>query len=385
MERAIVHMDLDTFFVSCERLKHSALNGIPVIIGGGDRGVVASCSYEARHFGVHSAMPMKLALRLCPHAKVIRGDMEEYSKRSREVTQALEDRAPIVEKASIDEHYLDISGIDRFFGAYKWTQELMEYVHKQTGLPVSYALSVNKTVAKIGTGEAKPSGKIQITQDHIRPFLNPLSIKKIPMLGEVTFRLLSRIGIRYIHTLADMPVEVLQQMIGKNGTELWKKANGIDNSPVEPYAERKSLSTENTFGTDTIDLPMLRAVISGMVEKLSYQLRREGWLTSTVTVKIRYANFDTESRQMRVSYTSADHPLTQTALDLFDKLYNRRMRLRLVGVRFSGLVRGNLQIRLFEDTEEMIALYQAMDRIKNRFGTAAIGRAEGFRFHDHVS
>jgi len=381
MDRAIVHMDLDTFFVSCERRDNDALKGIPVIIGGGDRGVVASCSYEARYFGVHSAMPMKLALRLCPDAKVIRGDMEKYSRLSREVTQVLEEKAPVVEKASIDEHYLDITGIDRFFGAYQWTQELMNHVHKETELPISYALSVNKTVAKIGTGEAKPEGKIQIPQEQIKPFLNPLPIKKIPMLGDVTFRLLSRIGIRHIHTLADMPVEVLQQMIGKNGTELWKKANGIDNSPVEPYGERKSLSTENTFGNDTIDLRMLRSVISGMVEKLAYQLRREGWLTSTVTVKIRYANFDTETRQIRVPYTSADHPLTQCALDLFEKLYSRRMRLRLVGVRFSGLVRGNLQIRLFEDTEEMISLYQAMDRIKNRFGTSAVGRAEGFHFH----
>lgn len=379
MERAIVHMDLDTFFVSCERLKNSQLNGLPVIIGGGDRGVVASCSYEARYFGVRSAMPMKLALRLCPDAKVIKGDMEMYSQLSHSVTQVLEDKAPIVEKASIDEHYLDISGMDRFFGAYRWTQELMASVTKETGLPVSFAVSVNKTVAKIGTGEAKPTGKIEIPQDRIRPFLDPLSIRKIPMLGDVTFRLLSRIGIRTIHTLSEMPVEVLNQMIGKNGTELWKKANGIDNSPVEPYTERKSVSTENTFGTDTIDLKKVRSVISGMVEKLSYQLRSEGWLASTVTVKVRYSNFDTETRQLRIAYTSADHVLTPCALDLFDKLYNRRMRIRLIGVRFTGLVRGNLQINLFEDTEEMLALYQAMDLIKNRFGHSAVGRAEGFR------
>lgn len=372
-------MDLDTFFVSCERLKNSQLNGLPVIIGGGDRGVVASCSYEARYFGVRSAMPMKLALRLCPDAKVIKGDMEMYSQLSHSVTQVLEDKAPIVEKASIDEHYLDISGMDRFFGAYRWTQELMASVTKETGLPVSFAVSVNKTVAKIGTGEAKPTGKIEIPQDRIRPFLDPLSIRKIPMLGDVTFRLLSRIGIRTIHTLSEMPVEVLNQMIGKNGTELWKKANGIDNSPVEPYTERKSVSTENTFGTDTIDLKKVRSVISGMVEKLSYQLRSEGWLASTVTVKVRYSNFDTETRQLRIAYTSADHVLTPCALDLFDKLYNRRMRIRLIGVRFTGLVRGNLQINLFEDTEEMLALYQAMDLIKNRFGHSAVGRAEGFR------
>lgn len=378
MERAIVHMDLDTFFVSCERLNNSQLNGLPIIIGGGDRGVVASCSYEARYFGVRSAMPMKLALRLCPDARVIRGDMEMYSRLSHKVTQVLEEKAPVVEKSSIDEHYMDISGIDRFFGAYKWTQELMHSVTAETGLPVSYALSVNKTVAKIGTGQAKPAGKLDIPQEQVKPFLNPLSIRKIPMLGDVTFRLLSRIGIRTIYTLSEMPVDVLQQMIGKNGIELWKKANGIDNTPVEPYTERKSVSTENTFGADTIDLGMLRTVINGMVEKLAFQLRKEGWLTSTVTVKIRYSNFDTETKQCRVAYTSADHTLTKCAMELFDKLYNRRMRIRLVGIRFTGLVRGNLQINLFEDTEEMVALYQAMDWIKNRFGYKAVGRASGF-------
>ncbi len=371
-------MDLDTFFVSCERLENSKLDGIPVIIGGGDRGMVASCSYEARYFGVRSAMPIKMALRLCPDAKVIKGDMEKYSKLSRTVTEILEERAPVVEKASIDEHYLDISGIDRFFGAYKFTQELMNAVTKNTGLPVSYALSVNKTVAKIGTGEAKPKGKIEIPQSGIKPFLDPLSIKKIPMLGDVTFQLLSRIGIRYIHTLAEMPVDVLRQMIGKNGIDLWKKANGIDTSAVEPYTDRKSLSLENTFGTDTIDIKMLRSVISSMVEKLAYQLRKESWLTSTVVVKIRYANFDTETRQCRGQYTSADHILTQTAMELFDKLYNRRMRLRLIGVRFTGLVRGNLQINIFEDTEEILSLYQAMDCIKNRFGPASVVKADGF-------
>ena len=380
MERAIVHMDMDTFFVSCERLNNDKLQGIPVIIGGGERGVVASCSYEARYFGVRSAMPIKLALRLCPEAKVIKGDMEMYSKLSHTVTDIIEEKAPVVEKASIDEHYLDITGMDKFFGAYRWTEELMQSVTKHTGLPVSFALSVNKTVAKIGTGEAKPVGKKEISQDMVRPFLNPLSIKKIPGVGDASFQLLSRIGIRQIHTLADMPMEVLQQMIGKNGIDLWKKANGIDYTPVEPYMERKSISTEHTFNQDTIDLVKLRGLINGMVEKLAFQLRSEQWLTSTVVVKIRYANFDTETRQSRVSYTSADHTLIKKVLELFDKLYNRRMRIRLIGVRFTGLVRGSLQINLFEDTQEMVALYQAMDKIKNRFGYNKVGRACGFNF-----
>lgn len=381
MERHIVHMDLDTFFVSCERLNNDKLKGIPVIIGGGDRGVVASCSYEARFYGVRSAMPVRMALRLCPEARVIKGDMEMYSRLSHTVTQIIEEKAPVVEKASIDEHYLDISGMDKFFGAYRWTEELTGYISRNTGLPISFALSVNKTVAKIGTGEAKSSGtgKKEIQADMVRPFLNPLSVRKIPGVGDASFQLLSRIGIRQIHTLADMPVEVLRQMIGKNGTDLWKKANGIDNTPVEPYTERKSISTEHTFGTDTIDIPMLKGLISGMVEKLAYELRSGQWLTSTVVLKIRYANFDTETRQCRVPYTSADHVLLKTALELFDKHYNRRMRIRLIGVRFTGLVRGSLQINLFEDTQEMVSLYQAMDRIKDRFGYEKVMRASAFR------
>jgi len=374
MERSIVHMDLDTFFVSCVRLQNSDLEGIPLIVGGGDRGVVASCSYEARRFGVRSAMPIKMALKLCPEAKIVKGDMELFSRYSNTVTQIIEEKAPVVEKASIDEHYLDITGMDKFHGAYKWTNELAAKVTHETGLPISFALSVNKTVSKIATGEGKPKGNLEISGRQVQQFLNPLSIRKIPMVGNATFTLLSRIGIRNIQTLAEMPGQVLQEMIGKNGLELWKKANGIDNTPVEPHRERKSLSTEDTFHQDTTDLHFLRAVFCGMVEKLAYQLRQENWLTSTVTVKIRYSNFDTETRQVSLDYTSADHTLTKAVLELFEKLYQRRMSLRLIGVRFSGLVRGTYQIDMFEDTVELMSLYQAMDKIKNRFGANAVMR-----------
>jgi DNA polymerase-4 len=377
MEKTIAHLDLDTFFVSCERLQNSKLNGIPVIIGGGDRGVVASCSYEARYFGVRSAMPIRMALKLCPEAKVIKGDHEQYSKLSNEVTEIIQEKVPLVEKASIDEFYLDLTGMDRFFGCYQWTTEVAESIKKNTGLPISFAVSANKTVAKIGTGEAKPLGRIEIPNREIQPFLNPLSIKKIPMVGNVTFQLLSRIGIRHIKTLAEMPVDVLQQMIGKNGAELWKKANGIDDSPVVPYSERKSLSTEHTFAQDSIDVENMRSIISGMVEQLAFQLRQEKWLTSVVTIKIRYANFDTETKQCRISHTSADHTLLKYALELFKKLYTRRMRLRLIGIRFSGLVHGSHQMLLFENTEVLMNIYQSMDRIKNRFGKTAVGRASG--------
>lgn len=382
MERAIVHMDLDTFFVSCERLNNSKLRGIPLIIGGGDRGVVASCSYEARHFGVRAAMPIKMAMMLCPQAKVIKGDMDLYSKLSHDVTAVIAEKAPVMEKASIDEFYLDITGMDRFYGAYSWTDELSQSVTKNTGLPISFSLSVNKTVSKIATGEGKQKGNLQIPKTMVRGFLNPLSIRKIPMLGDVTFNLLSRIGIRKIETLSEMPAEILQQMIGKNGLELWKKANGIDHAIVEPYRERKSISKEHTFEQDTMDIPKLKSLISAMVEKLSFQLRSEEWLTSTVTVKIRYANFDTETKQRKISYTSADHILIKTVAELFDSLYQRRMLLRLVGIQLSGLVHGTYQINLFEDTVEMMNLYQAMDKMKNRFGLNAVLRCAGLALKD---
>ncbi len=380
MNRAIVHMDMDTFFVSCERLNHSELNGIPLIIGGGDRGVVASCSYEARKFGVRSAMPIRMALRLCPDAKVVKGDYELYSKLSHLVTEVIQDKVPLMEKASIDEFYLDLSGMDKFFGCYQWSQEIAASVTKETGLPISFALSNNKTVSKIGTGEAKPKGKLQIVETEIKPFLNPLSVKKIPMVGDKTFQLLSRIGVRTIHTLSEMPVLVLQQMIGANGKELWKKANGIDENPVVPYSEKKSISSERTFATDSIDILEIKRIISGMAEKLAYQLRQEKWLTSTVVIKIRYSNFDTETKQHKIAYTSADHTLSRVALELFNKVYTRRMRIRLVGLRFTDLVHGNHQMNLFEDTEEQMNLYQTMDYLKNRFGKDALGRASGYDF-----
>ena len=381
MSRAIVHIDLDTFYVSCERLINPKLIGLPIIIGGSfDRGVVASCSYEARKFGVRSSMPMKYALRLCPQASLIKGDMEFYSNKSHEITSILNEVAPLVEKAAIDEFYLDLSGMDKFFGCFKWTSELALRIIKETGLPLSFALSINKTVSKIGTGEAKPVGKLEIQETDVKPFLNPLSIQKIPMLGDVTFQLLSRIGIRNIQMLSEMPVAVLQQMIGKNGIEIWKKANGIDNNPVEPYTERKSIATEHTFEKDTTDGRQIKAVIAAMVDKLSYQLRSQGYLVSTVVVKIRYNNFDTETKQIKIPYTSFDHILTKTATEIFVRLYTRRMRLRLIGVRFTGLVRGTHQINMFEETTEMLSLYQAIDKIKNRFGPDSISRSSGSIF-----
>lgn len=374
--RTIVHMDLDTFFVSVERLTNNRLIGLPVIIGGmSDRGVVAGCSYEARTFGVHSAMPMKMARALCPDAIVIRGDMEQYTRYSNEVTNIIAEQAPVYEKASIDEHYLDITGMDRFFGSVKWSHELRQRIISETGLPISLGLSVNKTVSKIATGQAKPNGELEITRDRIMPFLSPLSISKIPGIGDKTFRLLRSMGIARIDTLSRMPVEMVERVLGKNGIIIWKKANGIDPTPVEPYSERKSISAETTFEQDTIDIAMINDLLLKMVEKLSYQLRTKQKLTACVTVKVRYANFDTHTLQHRIPYTAFDHTLLPVTRSLFERLYQRRMLIRLIGVRFSHLVSGVQQISMFDDSPETISLYQAMDRIRNRFGSRAVTRA----------
>ncbi len=377
--RTIVHMDLDTFFVSVERLINPLLAGKPVIIGGtSDRGVVASCSYEARRFGVHSAMPMRMARQLCSQAVYVRGDMELYSRYSRLVTEVIADSAPLFEKTSIDEHYLDITGMDRFFGCQKWAHELRQRIIRHTGLPISLGLSTNKTVSKIATGQAKPNGELQVIPNEVQSFLDPLSIAKIPMVGEVGYRLLSSMGVRRIETLRMMPPDMVQQVLGKNGLVVWRKANGIDPTPVQPYTEQKSISSEHTYEQDTTDMVLLRQTLAAMVEKIAYEMRSKQKLTGCVTVKIRYANFDTHTLQKQIPYTAFDHILLNTAMGLFEKLYSRRMLIRLVGVRFSHLVGGSQQLNMFEDTPEMASLYQAMDNIRQRFGKKAIGRAGGF-------
>lgn len=383
MERSIVHMDLDTFFVSVERLLNSKLNGKPVIIGGSsDRGVVASCSYEARKYGIHSAMPMKMALNLCNDVIVIRGDMELYSKYSRMITDIIAESAPVYEKASVDEHYIDITGMDRFFGSLRWTHELRQKIIKETGLPISVGLSINKTISKIATGEAKPNGEKEVSNSLIKPFLAPLSIRKIPMIGQQTFQLLRSMGIITIGTLSQIPVEMMEKLLGKNGVEIWRRANGIDHTPVVSYSERKSISTEQTFEKDTTDIEYLKQILTSMVEKLSYQLRKKQKLTSCITVKIRYSNFDTHTLQKRIQYTSFDHVIIPIAKELFERLYKRRMLIRLIGVRLSHLVQGTQQLNMFEDTPEMVNLYLAMDKLRNRYGRHSVRRAVGLRNMD---
>ena len=378
MERTVLHLDLDTFFVSVERLVNPSLEGKPVIVGGmGDRGVVSTCSYEARRFGVHSAMPMRMAKQLCSQAVFIRGDMELYSRYSRLVTQIIADSAPVYEKMSIDEHYLDLTGMDRFHDCQLWSHELRQKIIRETGLPISFGLSENKTVAKIATGEAKPNGEKQVSVPYINTFLDPLPVQKIPMAGVKTCALLHSMGVDTIGVLRQLPSMAMVQVLGKHGLDLWKKANGHDSTPVCPYQERKSISKERTFEQDTIDVKDIKHCLARMVESLGFDLRSQHKLTGCVTVKIRYSNFDTHDMQQRIPYTAFDHVLRDVVNGIFDRLYNRRMMIRLVGVRLSELVNGMPQLALFDDNMELTQLYAAMDKIKRRFGEKIIHRAAG--------
>lgn len=368
MDRAILHFDLDTFFVSVERKQDSRLEKKPILVGGtGDRGVVAACSYETRQFGVHSGMPMKMARMLCPEATVIRGNGETYSKHSKEVSEIISQNVPVFEKASIDEFYADLSGMGKYFNCYGMASDLRQRIIRETGLPISFGLSTNKLVSKVATGEAKPNNQLQVEAGTEKVFLAPMEVQKIPMVGEKMNQTLHNLGIRYVKTIQEMPMEIMGQVLGKNGVALWNRANGLDNSPIIPFHERKSISSERTFGKDTGDVRKMREMVRAMAETLAFQLRTGEKLTSCVSVKIRYSDFNTFSRQLKIAYTSADHVLIPHIERLFDQLYNRRMMVRLVGVSFSDLVTGNYQINLFDDTEERLNLYQAMDYIKTKY------------------
>ena len=379
MKKSILHYDLDTFFISVERLKDSRLNNRPIMLGGSsNRGVVACCSYETRAFGVHAGMPMLLARRLCPQALVIKGDSDAYGKYSHMITEIIAEEAPMFEKSSIDEFYVDMTGMDKHFGCYQWSKELRNRIIKETGLPISFGLSTNKMMAKIATGEAKPNGHILVETGNERAFIAPMKVECIPMIGPKTASTLHQMKVRKVLTLRDIPAEYLAYLFGKNGKVLSQRANAIDPSKVIPYVKSKSIGKERTFDKDTINIKQLKSIISNMCEQLAYELRSSKKLTSCITIKIRYTDFDTHTLQKKIYYTACDHQLIDYALQLFDKLYKRRVLIRLVGVKLSGLVNGHYQMNLFEQSEKMANLYKAMDKMKDRFGGDCVTRLRSF-------
>lgn len=375
-QRYIAHFDLDSFFVSVEMLHNPSLKGKAVIVGGSrDRGVVTTCSYETRKFGVHSAMPMKTAMKLCPHAIIVRGTYSEYSRYSRWVTEIIAAKAPLFEKASIDEFYIDLTGMDKFFDPYQWTINLRNEIIEKTQLPISFGLATNKMIAKIATDEAKPNGYLFVQPGMEKQFLAPLPVNKFSGVGEQTWLTLKSMGIYTISELSETPVAVLEKKLGKYGADLWQKSQGLHFGEVHAYHEAKSISTENTFEENISDEAVLLSELVRMTEKVAYELRQDEKLTGCIAVKIRYPDFETTSRQSSIDYTLRDDALIPVAIDLFHKLYRKGQPVRLLGVRLAELTNHAVQASLFEDAEKKHQLYKAIDDVKSTFGKTALKKA----------
>jgi DNA polymerase-4 len=375
LKRHIAHFDLDSFFVSVEIINNPSLKGKPVLVGGYERGVVAACSYEARKYGIHSAMPMKKAMQLCPHAIITSSSRGDYSKYSRWVTEIISSKVPLFEKASIDEFYIDLTGMDKFFGASKYARELRQEIIKETGLPISCGLSSAKFISKMATNEARPNGFLEIPHGKEKDFLWPLGIEKINGVGKQTEQQLKNFGLYKIEDIARTPVELMERYAGKWGESLWQKAHGIGNADIDTEWEQKSMSHENTFDKDYTDVDFLHTELVRLTEKTAYSLREDEKLTGCVTVKIRYSDFETTSRQETVDYTALDDVLIDKVKDLFNKSYQKQRPVRLLGVRFSQFIPFTMQMSLFDNNLEKLNLYKAVDDIKGRFGTQLVTKA----------
>ncbi|KAA9039153.1 DNA polymerase IV [Ginsengibacter hankyongi] len=374
----IAHFDLDSFFVSVEFIRDPSLKGKAVIVGGSkERGIVTTCSYEARKFGVHSAMPMATAMRLCPQAIVVKGTYSEYSRYSKWVTQIIASKAPLFEKASIDEFYIDLTGMDKFFNPLQWTIDLRELITNETGLPISFGIARNKMIAKMATNEAKPNGFLQVPLGKEKEFLSALELNKIPGVGEQTNQVLQNNSFKYIRDIHNSTPEKLEKILGKWGVDLWNRVQGTHHSTISPYHESKSISTENTFEENITDVNKLMSEIVRMSEKIAFELRKDEKVAGCVTVKLRYPDFETTSRQTSIAYTNADDEIIPIAKNLFHKLYKKGQPVRLLGVRLSDLTNDAVQANLFENIERKNILYKAIDDVKNRFGSNSVNRASG--------
>lgn len=373
--RLIAHFDLDSFFVSVEILNNPSLKGKPVIVGGRERGVVAACSYEARKFGIHSGMPSKKALQLCPQLIVSNSSRGDYSRYSRWVTQIIASKAPLFEKASVDEFYIDLTGMEKFFNPLQWTIDLRQQIIDETKLPISFGLASNKMIAKIATNEAKPNGFLQIPFGKEKEFLAPLTVNKIPGVGDHTYEILKSMGIKTIRDVSERTPEELEERLGKWGADLWQKSQGIHRSEVSQYHEAKSVSSENTFEENKTDMRFFKSELVRLTEKIAFELRQDEKVAGCVAVKIRYPDFETTSRQTTIPYTSADDEIIPVVKELFDKLYRKGEPVRLLGVRLSELTNDAIQTNLFDDVERKTDLYKAIDNVKNRFGKNFLTRA----------
>ena len=382
--RWILHLDMDAFYASVEQLDNPELRGKAVIIGGADRGVVSTASYEARKFGVRSAMPVFQARKLCPHGIYIRGRMERYAEKSSEVMAVLDQFSPLVEKASVDEAYLDFTGLERIHGAVEdLARILQETVHATTGLTCSVGLAPVKFLAKIASEIRKPGGLTILAHADIPAFLHTLPVSKIPGVGKQMLVTLESLGVRTAADVQRFPRDFWQNRLGKAGESLYERAHGIDPRPVEPYVEPKSESAENTFAKDTKDRELLTTWLLRQSERVGANLRKHGFSGRTITLKVKYSDFTQRTKSRTLDHpTNTTRTIYETAVELLDEIKLERP-LRLIGVGVSHFGEGERQFTLLpcandQQNEREALLDSTLDQLRRKFGQKAVIRGKLF-------
>ncbi len=376
--RLIFHLDLDAFFVSVERILNPKLKGKPVVVGGDPkygRGVVAACSYEARQYGLHSAMPIRTAYRLCPNGIYIHGSHGEYSRFSDAVENTLLKYAPLVEQSSIDEFYLDMTGCQKMYGSmFSFASFIQKEILRKLSLPCSIGIGSNKTIAKIASDCMKPTGITYVLPGMEKHFLSPMPVETIPGVGAVTLKDLNSKGIYKIGDVTTLPQEYFAAAFGKYGIDLWRKANGEGTEYLTIQRERKSISKETTFDEDVTSNEFLKKTLFELTEKICQKVRNRNWAASTISIKLRYSDFQTLTRSRTIKPTDDDKIVFDTAWQLLDKAHTRRVAVRLVGVGLTNFSESSEQEYLFEDAEiKRKKMFRAVTRIRDKFGYNAIG------------
>ena len=390
--RFILHVDMDAFYASVEVREQPGLAGRPVIVGGSPRGrgVVSAANYEARRFGIHSAMPTARAMRLCPHAVCLPGRMSLYASVSRQIREIFNRYSPLVEPLSLDEAFLDVTDSQRLFGsAAEIANAIKQAISNELSLVASVGIAPNKFIAKIASDLDKPDGFVEVMPGEVQAFLDPLPVSRIWGVGKATGKELDRLGITTIAQLRQQSEAVLQDRFGKFGNHLWRLANGMDDRPVVSDSEAKSISNETTFDSDISNRDTLRAWLMELTEQVCWRLRQQDLFGRTLQIKLRFADFSTITRSHTLpEATQQTKQVWQAVMALFDKaMQSESRRLRLVGVGVSGLSdtaqRPQVQTDMFEQPEDtrQTQLDEVADAIKSRFGSGGIRRGTGYKQH----
>ena len=375
--KIIFHLDLDTYFVSVERILNPNLNGKPVIVGAlpeYGRGVISACSYEAREYGLHSAMPINQAYKLCPNGIYLRGTMEEYSKYSKEVKNLLEQYAPVIQQASIDEFYMDFTGTKKTYGSmFAFGKELQAKIKSELKLPCSIGIGSNKTIAKICSDYAKPMGVTYIMPGMEKEFLAPLPVEVIPGVGKVMLKSLHSKGFYKVGDITKVSEEYFTVTFGKSGISLWNKANGNGSTNFSHDHKNVSISKERTYGKDEMNQDEIEKTLFNLTEKVCQILRDKNWEATTVSIKLRDFKFATITRAKTIRATNDDKIIFEMAVKLFRKAYNKNVPIRLIGIHLTKFSEVNIQGSLFDvENRDRANMLKAVTSIRDKFGFSSI-------------